>query len=52
LEQIENEIEKMIVSRIVVGDLYYILLVISRVQTMSLDKELRFKVSVLKDISP
>ena len=31
LEQIENEIEKMIVSRIVVGDLYYILLVISRV---------------------
>lgn len=37
----------MIVSRIVVGDLYYILLVISRVQMMNLDKELRFKVSVL-----
>lgn len=31
LEVIEDEIEKMIVSRIIVGDLYHILLVMSRV---------------------
>jgi len=52
LEQIENEIERMIVNTIIAGDLYYILLVISRVKTMSLDKQLRLKVSVLQDISP
>ena len=43
LESIEVEVEKILTKMILQGDVYYIILVLSRVRTIDRDHDLRFK---------
>lgn len=43
LEDAEKDIDRVILGRVVHGQIYYVLLVLSRVLNKEKDKELRFK---------
>ena len=43
LEEIERDLDKLLVNKIIKDETYYILLVVSRIKNLQKDKELRFK---------
>ena len=51
LENIEREIDRTLCEKIVKGQVYFIMLVFSRIKNIERDKELRFKVQALQEAS-
>lgn len=52
LEDVEKDLDRKVLSRTVQGQVYYILLVLSRVLNKDKDKDLRFKAQALASVSP
>lgn len=52
LEEMERDLDKLVLSRTVSGQTYYVLLVLSRVINKDKDKDLRFKAQALANVSP
>ena len=52
LEDVERDIDKLVLTKAVAGQAYYVLLVLSRVLNKDKDKDLRFKAQALANVSP
>ena len=52
LEEGEKELDRIVLTKTVQGQIYYILLVLSRVLNKDKDKDLRFKAQALANVSP
>ena len=52
LEDVERDIDKLALTKIVSGQTYYVLLVLSRVLNKDKDKDLRFKAQALSNVTP
>lgn len=52
LEESEKDLDKLIMTKTVQGQTYYLLLVLSRVMNKAKDQDLRFKAQALADVSP
>ena len=52
LEDIERDIDKILLQRTVSGEVYFVLIVLSRVTNKDKDKDLRFKSQALQKVSP
>ena len=52
LEEVERELDKLVLTKTVTGQTYYVLLVLSRVLNKDKDKDLRFKAQALANVTP
>ena len=52
LEEVERDLDRMVLSKTVQGQTYYVLLVLSRVLNKDKDKDLRFKCQALANVTP
>ena len=52
LEELERSLDEQILGRTISGNVYYILLVLSRINNREQDKDLRFKSQALANVSP
>ena len=52
LEEVEKDVDRLVLTRTVAGQVYYVLLVLSRVINKDKDKDLRFKAQALANVSP
>ena len=52
LEEIERDIDKILLQRTLGGEVYFVLIVLSRVTNKDKDKDLRFKSQALQKVSP
>lgn len=52
LEEVEKDLDKIVLTKTVSGQAYYVLLVLSRVMNKDKDKDLRFKAQALANVSP
>lgn len=51
LESVERDIDDTLCDRMLQGQVYFILLVFSRIRNIDRDKELRFKIQALQEAS-
>ena len=52
LEEIEKDLDKLILNRLFTPEIYFVLLVLARVNHMEKDRDLRFKARALAKTSP
>ena len=51
LESVEREIDDTLADKIITDEVYFVLLVLSRIRNIEKDKELRFKIKALQQAS-
>ena len=52
LEDVESNLDRLVLTRTVFGQCYYVLLVLSRITNKDKDKDLRFKAQALANVVP
>ena len=52
LEDLERDLDKVVLKETMDGDIYFVLIVLSRIHNREKDKDLRFKAQALQNVSP
>ena len=52
LEDLERDLDKVVLSKTIDGEIYFVLIVLSRIYNKDRDKDLRFKAQALQNVMP
>ena len=52
LEDIERDLDKLLLQKTIAGEIYFVLIVLSRIYNKDKDKDLRFKSQALQKVTP
>ena len=52
LEDLERDLDKVVLSKTIDGEIYFVLIVLSRIHNKDRDKDLRFKAQALQNVMP